>query len=291
MTVSARFATLLAWATPSTAQIRNYETHQASVTSTLKANLNMVDVGLMGSYKRGSAVGRFSDVDLLAVLRTSEVKLGDSWKSSTAVMQNVRKALLSRFPDTDVGRDGQAVVVRFADGEDPVDVVPAVYVAAGANNYPTYAIPDGAGGWMESSPQAHNRYIGDRDGGGKLPNVARIAKWWKISREVEIPLSGFHVEMLLAGQGICLGVKSYAECFADLLDVLERRDCASLQDPLGVSGYISAAGTNGKRDQLRSAVAWSAERARRAVAAEHERDLQEAYRLWGLVFKDAFPKS
>ena len=291
MTVSARFATLLGWATPSTPQVRSYEAHRTSVTSTLKANLETVEIGLMGSYERGSAVGGFSDIDLLAVVKMSEIKWGDSWKSSTAVMQTVRKSLLARFPGTDVGRDGQAVVVRFADGEDPVDVVPAAYVGPGPSNYPTYAIPDGEGNWMKTAPQAHNRYIELRNGGGKLPNVARIAKWWRISRDVEIPLSGFHVEMLLASEGICTGVKSYAECFADLLGVLQRRGCAALQDPLGVSGYIRAAASQSQRDQLIASVAWSAERARRAIEAERQRDLQEAYRLWGLVFKGAFPQS
>jgi predicted nucleotidyltransferase len=291
MTVSARFATLINWATPSSSEIRSFETHKASVASTLKSNLEVVAVDLMGSYARGSAVGGHSDIDLLAVLRTSEVKWGSSWKRSDAVMQTVRKALLARFPDTDAGRDGQAVVVQFAAGEDPVDVVPAFYIGAGPGNYPKYAIPDGAGGWMETSPQAHNRYIEFRSGGGKVPNVARIAKWWRLSRDVEIPLSGFHVEMLLANQELCSGVKSYAQCFADLLDLLDRRECAALQDPLGVSGYLRAAATTPKRKQLCATVAWSAERARAAVEAERNRDLSEAYRLWDLVFKGAFPKS
>ncbi len=291
MTVSARFATLLGWATPSTSEARNYETHKASVSSTLKSNLDMVAVDLMGSYARGSAVGGHSDIDLLAVLRTTEVKSGSSWKRSDGVMQTVRKALLARFPDTDTGRDGQAVVVHFAGGEDPVDVVPAFYIGSGPSNYPKYAIPDGAGGWMETSPQAHNRYIELRSGGGKLPNAARIAKWWRLSRDVEIPLSGFHVEMLLAAQEICSGVKSYAQCFADLLDLLDRRECAALQDPLGVSGYLRAAATDAKREQLCATVASSAERARRAIEAEDDSDLSEAYRLWDLVFKGAFPKS
>lgn len=291
MTVSARFGTLLEWATPSGPEIRSYETHKASVSSTLKSNLDMVDVDLMGSYARGSAVGGYSDIDLLAVLRTKEVKWGNTWKGSDTVMQTVRKALLARFPGTEIGRDAQAVVVRFADGDDPVDVVPAVYVDAGPGNYPKYAIPDGARGWMETCPEAHNRYIGLRNGGGKLPNVARIAKWWRLSRDVEIPLSGFHVEMLLASQDLCSGVKSYAQCFSDLLNLLNRRECAALQDPLGVSGYIHATATKAKRDQLCATVAWSAERAMRAVEAERDGDLAEAYRLWGLVFKDAFPKS
>lgn len=291
MTVSARFATLLGWATPSSAEARGYETHKASVSSTLKSNLDMVTVDLIGSYARGSAVGGHSDIDLLAVLRTSEVKWGGSWKSSDAVMQTVRKALLARFPDTDVGRDGQAVVVHFADGDDPVDVVPAVYIGPGPTNYPKYVIPDGARGWMETSPQAHNRYIELRSGGGKLPNVARIAKWWRLSRDVEIPLSGFHVEMLLASQGICSGVRSYAQCFADLLDLLDRRECAALQDPLGVSGYLRAAATDSKRETLCATVASSAERARRAIEAEDDGDLAEAYRLWSLVFNGGFPKS
>jgi hypothetical protein len=80
-----------------------------------------------------------------------------------------------------------------------------------ASNQPMYAIPDGSGGWIKTSPAQHNAFIRQRDESprGKLRRVAQLIKIWRQWRSPRVPLSSFHIEMVLASKNLCLGVKSY----------------------------------------------------------------------------------
>lgn len=290
MAVSDRFKTLLDWTEPSPRTQQLFESHRSSVNARLKAAFDAVKVLLIGSNSRNTAVANESDIDLLLVLRTSEVSQSGYLIRSDTVLNNVRGRLQDRYTRTEIGRDAQAVVVDFSDGKHPVDVVPAVYVGPGVNNYPTYKIPDGNGGWMDTSPEIHNQYIAQADqrSGYKLQRVARLMKWWRASRGQ--PLNSFHLELLLADSGICTVPKSYAECVADSLALLAQRDARALQDPLGISGLVKAANTEPQRQQLVASLRQSAAHAREAVRNDGYGTLPEAYRQWDIVFNGNFPK-
>ena len=244
----------------------------------------------IGSFVRGSAIRHYSDLDLLLVLTIREVRWGNSYKSSYTVLNEVRAQLQSRYQRTEVGRDGQAVVIEFADGAHPVDVVPGFFSRV-TNKIPVYWIPDGGGEWIETSPMTHNRYIRIEDtrSAGKLKNVAKVIKLWRVCRSPEIPLNSFHLELLLAAVGTCLGVKSYSQCLFDTLRLIDARDCRALQDPLGISGLVKAANTESKLERLRTSVANSYAHGVRAIVAEEEGDTQEAVRQWDIVFNGNFP--
>lgn len=164
MSIASAFNTLLARIEPTERDTQIYESHRQSVTRRLETVFNANKVELIGSYSRGSSIRHTSDIDLLLTLKRDEVKKGDAWKTSTTILGNVRDELLRRYAFTNVTRDVHAVVVRFADNQHPVDVVPGFYWQhGGAKNYPVFAIPDGKGGWMLTSPQTHNKYIKDAD--------------------------------------------------------------------------------------------------------------------------------
>lgn len=292
MAVADRFKTLLARIEPSAATTQLYESHRNGVTARLRAVFAANRVALIGSNARDTAIGKYSDVDLLLVLSRSEVTRGGSLVSSDTVLKNVRLQLENRYASTDIGKDGQAIVVDFRDGDHPVDIVPAFYdgPAVNLNNYPVYQIPDGEGGWMQTSPEAHNRYIieADQRSGGKLKGVVRLIKFWRMTRNV--PLNSFHVELLLAQTGVCNGVKSYAECVADVMALLYQRECRGLQDPLGISGIVKAANTEAKRQQAVASLRQCAEHARQAVGFDDYGYMPSAYQQWDFVFNGQFPK-
>jgi hypothetical protein len=246
----------------------------------------------IGSAVRGSAIPQTSDLDLMLVLRVHEARWGGQLTSSFTVLNNVRAQLRARYRNTEIGRDGQAVVVDFEDGERPVEVVPAVF-ARFQEGVPLYAIPDGQGGWITTSPALHRRYISQADArsGGKLKNVARMIKYWRWCRTPDIPLSSFHIELLMAHEGICAGVKMYGQCLYDLFQLLSKRECRALQDPLGISGLVQAANTEAKRERAVAAVSDSAFHSARALLAELQGDTEEAIRQWDIVFNRFFPKS
>lgn len=266
-------------------------THRREIETRLRNTLEVSKIELIGSYARASAIRQTSDIDLLVVLRNTEWKWGGSRKSSSTVLNRVREQLISRYPNTTIGRDGQAIVVTFSDGKS-VDVVPSGWVRAQSDGWPVYIIPDGCGNWRETAPGRHGRYIAEADArsGGKLKNVARIFKYWRACRVDPVPVSSFHVELLMAAEGLCGVGSSYADCFAALLQRLARRECRALQDPLSISGRVPACSTDAKRATALRTVTASADRANGAVAAARNGNAMEARRLWNLVFNDRFPR-
>lgn len=124
-----------------------------------------------------------------------------------------------------------------------------------------------------------------------MKQVAKLIKFWRRCRAPHVPLSSFHVELLLAHENICVGAKSYALCLNNALVGLANRECQPLEDPMGIAGSIPAAYTEDKRQKTQAAILASARRAYNALTAESKGNVQEAARLWDLVFNGNFPKS
>ena len=266
-----------------------FESHRASIRNNLASassfELNRLEA--IGSFSRGTAVTGMSDADLMAIVGRASVSSGDALQTSTTVLSKFRTSLSTRFWNTDVVRDGQAIVVDFGDGSHPVDVVPALWRSQhGFNNYPVYVVPDGRGWWMATSPTSHNRYIADADrrAGGKLTYAAQLVKYWCGTRATRVPLSGFHVELLLAMTGVCNGARSYGAIVRDVFTFLARRDGAALTDPLGIAGRIPAATSDAKREATMRSVADAADHADRALHAEQRGNTTEALRQWDIAF-------
>jgi hypothetical protein len=300
ITVAHRFGLLLKKIELRPADAKTYYGHRISVTKRLQKCFTANRIVPIGSASRGTSIRHFSDIDLMLVLSVKEVRWGDYWKSSNTVLKNIRDQLQDRYTTTEVGRDGQAIVVYFADGQYPVDVVPAVYTNSVAINftgteiksYPVFKIPDGEGGWMDTSPLAHSKYLNLQNlrSRGKLYNVIKLVKFWRSCRLLPIPLNSFHIELLLAKQQICIGAKTYSRCVYEALTELDGRECRALQDPINISGLVKAANTNAKRESAQAAVAFSAQHALSAITAEEDGDIAEALRQWNIVFNGQFPK-
>ena len=291
--IAARFQKILDWARLTDRDVQAFDRHRQSITRALQAGVRLNQVHRIGSFERGTAVRGSSDADLLAVTERKEVTWGDSVKTSDTVLATFRQTLSATFQRTEIGRDQQAVVIDFGDGEHPVDVVPAFYAGQdGYQNHPVFWIPDGTRGWMKTSPSSHNRYLRDADqqARGHLRAIAMMFRFWRTTRSTPVPISGFHVELMLASRQLSLGVRTYSGKFRDLLVELSNRECAALNDPVQISGRIAACGTEAKRAQSARTVADAAYHADQAVKAEAVEDLQEAWKQWNVVFNNQFPR-
>ena len=191
--------------------------------------------------------------------------------------------------NTEVRRDQQAAVLGFAATQQSLDVVPALFQRFDKGR-PVYLIPDGGGGWLETSPEVHDRFFAaaDERSKGKLRKVAQLVKWWKHSRESAIPIQSFHIDMLLASSDICVGVKPYTHCLYQSLKLLADRECRGLRDPCGVAGVIYAAHTDRQWESINRAIQVALQHASAAIAAETVKDFQEANRQWQIVFKGEY---
>lgn len=287
------FKSLLDQIEPTQPEDRARLTHRGTIQQGISRAFNVDRVEIIGSHARGSAIRTLSDVDYLAVVSRDDVHRAGSPVASSTVLSNVRAALRDRFPRTEISIDGCAVVVSYGQGKGRVDVVPAFYQGAlsSKDGYPSFAIPDGSGGWRATSPQRHGKFLAEADAeaGRKLFKVVRLLKAWKYARAAPLPCSGFHLELLLANERICAGARSYAPILRDVFRCVATRHGRPLRDPLGISGNIPAASTSLRCAALATAAAKAAEQADRAIALERAGRHNMALRVWNAVFNGSLP--
>jgi hypothetical protein len=144
---------------------------------------------------------------------------------------------------------------------------------------------------MPTCPTLYDAYIAgaNEESGGKLIYVAQLMKFWRECRNPRIPLSSFHIEMILASEDVCKGVKPYSACMLEILRSLARRECRAMRDPYEIAGNIAAVKTDSQRERSLASVANSRNHAESARKAETLADLQEAREQWDIVFNGKFP--
>jgi len=290
MSVSDSFAKLIDRIQPSQVAIQNAVQHAKQIKTRLEQSYNLRKPFFAGSFPRQTYVRNSSDIDLFAVFARDDIRWGDRYVRSSTALDNLRRDLEARYPSSTVYRDVHAIVVSFSDGVN-VDVVPAAFHGMTQNNWAVYKMPDGAGNWMQSSPELHAQYIKEADTKttGKLRRTAQLMKFWRECRSPRVPLSSFHIEMLLASSRICEGAKSYAECVTELLQLLAQRECQAFRDPLQITGNIGATRSLQQRETALRSIIYSRDHAKDALYAERHGDIQEAKRQWGITFNGQFP--
>jgi len=293
-TVAEGIQTYLDWLEPSTTEVEKRKSHKKTIEQALSGEFNgFNEVLIIGSHTRDTAIHIKSDVDYFGKLGIGDVTRADSRVNSATTLDRTKKALQARFQQTDIRVDGPAVVVGFGQGTGAVDVVPGVWVGTTSTSpqYPVFEIPDGAGGWLRTSPQRHAKYLRDEDerARGKLSRTVKLLKAWKYARSPKVPVLGFHLELLIASESVCVGPKSYQNCLNDSFLLLRDRVGAALNDPLGISGRIPAAGTEAQRQALTEAALYAADKSGRAQEAEAAVRIDEAFDYWKKVFNEDFP--
>lgn len=292
MTIPQCFIALSDALQPTTSGLSGAQLHINSIRTRLDSSFDLRKFFLIGSASRDTSIRGSSDIDLLAVLSRDEAKHGDNYVSSSTFLRNIRTDLKARYPATEVRKDGQAIVLHFAKGDDPVDVVPAIFHQF-RNKHPVYWIPDGGGGWLETAPEVHGRYLqlANQNSGGKLRKLTQFIKHWKNQRTNSAALSSIYIELLMASNNIAVGPKSYALCLYEVFSLLLENECRGFQDPVGVAGILRACQTKPQWASLVDAVSYAHDHAGRAIIAESKGNVREASRQWGIVFNGMFPEA
>ena len=286
--VARRFRSLLEALQPTKREADAITRHQIVLRSRFGTALSAYAPLRMGSYTRGTAITRSSDLDLLLRFPAEVRKRGNTIVSSYTVLDSVRLQAQARLPQTNVGRDKQAIVIGYADGA-RVELVPAFFLSF--DKHPVFDIPDGTGWWMPTSPERHGSFIqkANKASGSKLKGVAQLMKFWRYTKLTPIPLGSLHLELVLATERTCIGAKSYSECLSSTFKALAQRSGAALRDPV-LGGLIMAVNTDAKRETLTAALEHGAIHSGRAFRAENSGDTQEAIRQWNIVFNGGFPR-
>lgn len=280
-TIDEGFRDFLAGLTPSTTETEAAKAHRASIEQCLKNNFSLLRFWRIGSFGNGTSISGYSDTDYMA-------SVGDLTQDSNYSLQKIKNALAVRFPNTGVTVHCPAVKVPFGSlAQETTEVVPGDLISS--SPYHVYDIPDCSGGWMKTSPDAHNAYVRkvNEKHNLKVKPLIRFIKAWKYYQDV--PISSFYLEMRVAKY--CEGESSiiYGLDIEYFLSRMLNANLPSLQDPAGISGYIRPCSSQANFDAALSKLKTAVTRAQNANAAKKADDIKGAFEWWDKVFAYRFP--
>jgi hypothetical protein len=148
----------------------------------------------VGSYGRNTAIEGFSDLDMVFELPSQLYYQYDSHNGNgqSALLQAVRASMQKTYSSSDMGADGQVLVVNFQDGI-RFEVMPVFN-----NKADTYTYPDSndGGKWRTTNPRPEIQAIRDRNKScnNNLIPLCRMMRAWK--RKWDVPIGGLLVDTL-----------------------------------------------------------------------------------------------
>ena len=288
-TIDESFRDFLLKLTPSSYESDAAKRHRASIEQCIKSNLGLRRFWRTGSFGNGTSVSGFSDVDYIADIPVESLN-----KNSSVSLRKLRSALVKRFPNTRVRTSSPAVIVPFGtDARETTEITPAFYVETArlrtGGRFKVYGIPNCAGGWMKSSPDAHNFYVRLIDGNlsSKVKPLVRFIKAWRYFNNV--PVSSFYLELRVAKYASKKSSIIYSADVAGIFRFLHDSELAKVRDPMGISGNISPCRTEPELRMTRSRVTTARTRALKACEAEIRGNTREAFDWWNKLFARKFP--
>ena len=148
----------------------------------------------VGSYGRSTAIPSVSDVDLLYVLPSDLYARFNAYSGNgqSALLAHVRKSIQNTYSLTEIGGDGQVVVLRF-DDDVTFEVLPAFLNNDGGY---TFADTNNGGSWKACKPKQEMEAFSTRNSAcnGNLVELARMVRAWRDQNNVS--MSGMLIDTL-----------------------------------------------------------------------------------------------
>ena len=170
------------------------------------------------------------------------------------------------------------------------DIVPALPVAADAQQRAYFLIPDGYGDWLKTDPRRDISRVkaANQLHGGKLLPLVRLLKFWN-SRTHKPVLDSYYFET------VTLSIFSQAAPIGDFPEAVEyffdsRYEFTSeCPDPKGLGPRLDLFLTDEKRDKVVDAMLNAAALASLAGESNRKGKVKDAYYYWGKLFGAEFP--
>ena len=244
----------------------------------------------VGSYGRKTAIHGTSDVDLIFQLPYSVYLQYDAHRGNgqSALLQAVRTSVRKTYSTTDIGADGQVIVVSFGDAI-TFELVPAFI-----NRDDSFTFPDsnGGGSWKKTNPKPEIAAIRTRnaDCNGNLIPLCRMMRAWKAKMNVSI---GGLLTDTLAYRFI--GSWEYRDKSFLYYDFMCRDFFAFMADQDKAQEYWKAPGSGQRVSAPKGQFQYKAKRAYKLAceAIEHETATPKrewsAKRKWREIFGTSFP--
>ena len=148
----------------------------------------------VGSYGRRTAIHGTSDVDMIFQLPYSVYEQYNDYGSNgqSALLQAVRSSVKTTYSVTDIGADGQVILIPFTDGI-TFELVPGFLNTTGSYTYPD---ANNGGRWKITNPRPEIEAIRTRNKmcNNNLVPLCRMMRSWK--RQWHVPLGGLLIDTL-----------------------------------------------------------------------------------------------
>ena len=147
-----------------------------------------------GSYGRNTAINSISDIDMIFQLPYQVYERYNDYigNGQSALLQEVRSSVKTRYSVTEIGADGQVISIPFDDGI-TFELVPAF-----VNKDKSYTYPDSNNGgqWKTINPKPEIEAIRIRNGlcNNNLVPLCRMMRAWKT--QWSVPIKGLLIDTL-----------------------------------------------------------------------------------------------
>ena len=287
-TLDQGFETFISWLKPTAAEHEKAISHKDSVKRCMENNFKCSNFFETGSFGNGTGVRHYSDTDYFAVCPSDEF-----WNDSSTTLRKIKEALQETFPRTE-GIEVRTPAVKIPFGtyaSETLELTPATrngLVTTPVGDKYSYDIPNYDGGWMKSSPGAHNAYVNKQNDrlNGKLKPLIQMVKAWKFYNNA--PITSFYLELRVTKYAEDESSIIYDIDLKRILNWLNDNELPSIQDPMGISGYVKACKSDTQRSDALSKVATAAKRASNAYD-NRETNIDNAFYWWNLFFNNEFP--
>lgn len=146
---------------------------------------------LAGSYGKRTAIAPPTDVDVLFKMPFSEFERYDSYSGNgqSQLLQDIKRVLLNRYPNTTIRGDGQVVMINFTSYY--VELVPTFDLAR------TLYIPDtnNGGKWkkIDLQTEMENLTYSNKRSRGNTIKLIKMMKAWK--NYCSVPIKSLVIEL------------------------------------------------------------------------------------------------
>lgn len=223
---------------------------------------------LIGSYAKHTHIRPARDIDVIFMMPPEKFDQYDDNQSNcqSQLLQDIKKILEEKYPDTPIRADEKVIVLEFADTKHDVELLPAWEYEDG-----TFKIPDSknGGSWENWDPRSEIKKIGDSDTmTGKTRSLVRMIKKW--SENCTAKIKSYKIED---------GVMSYFNLGEGYM-----ADYSSL-----VKNFFEYFYNNVIDENLRSHLSTALNRARKGCEFEKNGKIEDAVTEWRKIFGDDFP--
>ena len=241
----------------------------------------------VGSYGRWSAIHGISDLDMIYEIPGSEFERIDNLEGNkqSHFLQEVKRAILDRYPSTDIRADGQVVSCTFSD-QLTVELIPAFYDSADKSH--KYGDTNSGGSWRLCYPRKElsATQVMNDDTGGSYRRVCRMLRAWRNKHGA--PMSGILLDTVVYAffkEHPGYVNVSYSNYPRLLLDVFTYLANAPEKETWTAPGSSSPVSTTGKFQR----------KAKKAAKHCHDAtleadNLKKQIRIWRDLFGSTFPK-